>query len=76
MNKVNVKQHVVPQSYLRRFAKKNKNNKGFHIGVRRYDKTGIHLFVQAIDNIAYIDNYYDVSVRDNPKYWELYFLGK
>ena len=73
MNKVNVKQHVVPQSYLRRFAKKNKNNKGYHIGVRRHDKNDILLFVKAIDDIAYVDNYYDVSVRDDPKHWERYF---
>ena len=70
------KQHVVPQSYLQRFAKKNTNNKGYHIGVRLKNKGKINLFTKAIDDIAYVDNYYDVSTREDPKYWEHYFSKK
>ena len=67
------KQHVVPQSYLQRFAEKNTNNKGYHIGVRLKNKGNINLFTKAIEDIAYVDNYYDVSTREDPKYWEHYF---
>lgn len=70
------KQHVVPQSYLQRFAEKNTNNKGYHIGVRLKNKGKINLFTKAIDDIAYVDNYYDVSTREDPKYWEHYFSKK
>lgn len=73
MAKTHVKQHVVPQSYLKRFAEKNTNNKGHHIGVRREDKGKVDLFIKAIDDIAYIDNYYDISTREDPKYWEHFF---
>lgn len=68
-----IKQHVVPQSYLQRFAEKNTNNKGYHIGVRLKNKGKINLFTRAIEDIAYVDNYYDVSTREDPKYWEHYF---
>ena len=35
MIKSNIKQHVVPKSYLKRFGKKNLNNKGYNIAVKQ-----------------------------------------
>lgn len=73
MSKEYDKQHFVPQSYLRRFARPNKYNKGYHIGVRRVTSNETRLFIKDISDVAYIQNYYDVSTRDDPKYWEHYF---
>ena len=64
---------MVPQSYLKRFAEKNANNNEYHIGVRNKGRAGIQLFIQAVNNIAYVDNYYDVSTREDSKYWERFF---
>ena len=68
-----VKQHIVPTSYLKRFAKKKKN-KGYYIGTRRrtdYDE--VKLFNSNIRDIGYVCNYYDVNKYDDTKYWEHYF---
>ena len=73
MSKEYNKQHFVPQSYLKRFARPNEFNNGYHIGVRRIISNEVHLFKKNISDIAYMQNYYDVSTRDDPKYWEHYF---
>lgn len=72
-----VKQHYVPQSYLKRFAERNTNNKGYHIGVRRKNTKGnIILFEKAIDDVAYEKNYYDIDELDDPKFFEHYFSNE
>lgn len=64
------KQHIVPQSYLRRFATQNPKSKKYIIGVR--DKS-VRLFSQSIENVGYLKNYYDTECHDDKKYWEHYF---
>ena len=68
-----VKQHIVPVSYLKRFAR-SKNHKEHYIGVRRITDNGeVRLFSSNIRDIGYVCNYYDVNTYDDPKYWEHYF---
>lgn len=68
------KQHIVSQSYLNRFGRKN--NKGrYIIGTRlnpKANNTPI-LFEENVDSVGYIKNYYDVNGLDNKKFWEQYF---
>lgn len=71
MIKSNIKQHVVPKSYLKRFGKKNLNNKGYNIAVKQFKLNKI--FIDSVDNVAFRKNFYDVSDKVNPKYWENYF---
>lgn len=73
MSKDYVRQHIVPQSYLRRFTNKCDKSKKSRIGVR-YDINGkIKLVNKLISDVACIKNYYDVTKREDPKYWEKYF---
>ncbi len=67
------KQHIVPQSYLKRFATQNPKNKKYIIGVR--DKS-LRLFSQSIENVGFLKNYYDTSFHDDNKYWEHYFANE
>ena len=71
MIKSNIKQHVVPKSYLKRFGKKNLNNKGYNIAVKQLKSNKI--FIDSINNVAFKKNFYDVSDKFNPKYLENYF---
>ena len=71
MIKSNIKQHVVPKSYLKRFGKKNLNNKGYNIAVKQLKSNKI--FIDSINNVAFRKNFYDVSDKFNPKYLENYF---
>ncbi|MCD1277073.1 DUF4238 domain-containing protein [Streptococcus sinensis] len=71
MIKSNIKQHVVPKSYLKRFGKKNLNNKGYNIAVKQFKLNKI--FIDSVDNVAFRKNFYDVSDKFDPKYWENYF---
>ena len=72
-NKEFVKQHIVPVSYLKRFAK-GKRHKSYYIGVRRLtDAREVKLFHTNIKDIGYVCNYYDVRKYEDPKYWEHYF---
>ncbi|MGT2754977.1 DUF4238 domain-containing protein [Streptococcus ovis] len=71
MVKSKIKQHVVPQSYLKRFAQKNTNNNGYNISV--YHVVNGKIFISAIKDVAFEKNYYDVSNRENEKHWEEYF---
>ncbi len=77
MGKEYVNQHFVSQRYLNRFGTPNTNNDGYNIGVLRKKKDGsLHHFRQAVGNIAYKKNFYDISYLDNPKYWEKYFSNE
>lgn len=67
------KQHIVPQSYLKRFATQNPKNKRYLIGVR--DKS-LRLFSQSIENVGYSKNYYDTNFHGDSKYWEHYFASE
>jgi len=61
-------QHIVPVSYLKRFAKKGKS--AYRIGVIQ---RGNKHFIDAVENVGYIKNYYDISFLDDVKHWEHYF---
>lgn len=67
------KQHIVPQAYLKRFATQNPKNKKYIIGVR--DKS-LRIFTQSIDNVGFLNNYYDTSFHDDSKYWEHLFASE
>ena len=60
MKNANTKHHIVPQSYLKRFARRNSNNAGYHIGV--YQLESKKIFTDAIKNVAFKNNYYDVII--------------
>lgn len=64
------KQHIVPQSYLKRFATQDPKSKKYIIGVR--DKS-LRIFSQSIDNVGFLKNYYDTKFHNDKKYWEHYF---
>ena len=71
MGKGYTNQHIVPQSYLKRFAEKNSNNGKYHICVfSKSRKVGKGPFIRSIKDVGFIKNYYDVSIREDPKYWE------
>lgn len=70
----NIKQHVVPKSYLKRFGKKNLNNKGYNIAVKQLKSNKI--FIDSVANVAFRKNFYDVSDKNDSKYWENYFSIK
>lgn len=73
MAKEKVRQHIVPQSYLKRFAKKNSNNNGYNIGVKQGSTSKI--FTAAVKDVAFRKNYYDVTNKEDTKYWENYFAN-
>ena len=75
MKKEYIKQHVVPKSYLNRFAEKR--NGKYIIGVRFLDQDGnIKLFERSTDDVGYIKNIYDVTDKEDPKYWEHNFASE
>ena len=74
MIKSNIKQHVVPKSYLKRFGKKNLNNKGYNIAVKQLKSNKI--FIDSVDNVAFRKNYYDVSDKKDSKHWEKFFSSE
>ncbi len=64
--------HIVPQAYLKRFGVKSTGKrKSIRINVRLKGKN--KFFEDSITNIASRKNYYDVTVKDDRKYWEKYF---
>lgn len=66
------KQHIVPKCYLDRFATRTDNK--YVIGTRILTKDGkIRLFKQSTSRVGYLENYYDVSDKSDPKFWEHYF---
>ena len=52
MIKSNIKQHVVPKSYLKRFGMKNLNNKGYNIAVKQLKSNKI--FIDSIVNAFHV----------------------
>ncbi|CYV07389.1 TPA: DUF4238 domain-containing protein [Streptococcus suis 2524] len=71
MEKHRVRQHIVPQAYLKKFAQKNVNNSGANISI--YQKENNRQFNCAVKNVAFEKNYYDVTNKENTKYWEEHF---
>jgi len=70
-----VDQHVVPQSYLKRFATRVSKEK-YIIGTRVVGNNGVpKVFFDSISNVGYVRNFYDVEDKEDPKYWE-HFLAK
>ena len=66
-------QHITPQAYLNRFAWKG--DKEYVIGVWQKGKKGVEpkLYENAVKNVGYIKNFYDVGSRKDKKYWEKYY---
>lgn len=62
------KQHIVPVSYLKRFAQKGKT--AYRIGVIQRGKRH---YIASINDVGYIKNYYDIPFLDDIKQWEHYF---
>lgn len=71
MAKDYVKQHIVPKRYLDRFG--TKDGEKTIIGTRIVSKGNVQFFTESTENVGYIKNYYDVTDKDDPKYWEHYF---
>ena len=71
MGKDYVKQHVVSQGYLRHFGKK-RNEKGTY-DICVYNKKSNKVLVNGTHNVGFKKNYYDVTTREDPKYWEKFF---
>lgn len=66
-----VKQHIVPKRYLDRFG--TKDGERTIIGTRIISKGNVRFFTDSTENVGYIKNYYDVTDKDDPKYWEHFF---
>ena len=62
------KQHIVPKSYLKRFAQKGES--AYRIGIIQKDNRH---YIDSINNVGYIKNYYDVDFLEDKKKWEHYF---
>ncbi len=71
MAKEYVDQHIVPKRYLDRFAFQA-NGKSV-IGTRYTKNNEMRLFEQSTENVGYIKDYYTVTDKDDPKYWEHFF---
>ena len=77
MSKDFTKQHIVPKCYLDRFATcVDKKNGKYVIGTRTIVDGVPKLFEQATSQVGYIKNFYDVTDKDDPKYWEHFFAEK
>ena len=64
-------QHIVPKRYLDRFG--TRDGKRIIIGTRIVSKGNVRFFTESTENVGYIKNYYDVTDKNDPKYWERYF---
>ena len=65
-----IKQHIVPKRYLDRFSERIDGKQ--IIGVRLFKDQQLKLFTSPTVHVGYIKNYYDVTDKDDPKYWEHY----
>lgn len=74
MGKAYVNQHIVPRRYLDRFATISNGNS--IIGTRLSTQDGAKLFRKATSDVGYIRNIYDVTDKDDPKYWEHFFANE
>lgn len=64
-------QHIVPKRYLDRFG--TKDGKRTIIGTRIVNQDKERFFTDSTANVGYIKNYYDVTDKNDSKYWEHYF---
>lgn len=71
MGKDYTDQHIVPKRYLDRFGVSD--GKRTMIGTRIVKKDEVKFFMDSTTNVGYIKNYYDVTDKDDPKYWEHFF---
>ena len=69
-----VKQHIVPKRYLDRFTFL-KNGKPV-VGVRLNTDSEPKYFTSPTDKVGYVKNIYDVTDKDDPKYWEHYLCDE
>ena len=59
---------------MKRFGKKNLNNKGYNIEVKQLKSNKI--FIDSVDNVAFRKNFYDVSDKKDSKHWEKFFSSE
>ena len=71
MGKKFTDQHIVPKCYLDRFG--TKRGKKVVIGTRLKANGKVKFFPATTSDVGYIKNFYDVTDRDDPKYWEHFF---
>lgn len=64
-------QHIVPKRYLNRFG--TQSGKRTIIGTRIIINGKARFFTDSTENVGYIKNYYDVTDKNDPKYWEHFF---
>ena len=74
MGKQYVNQHIVPKRYLDRFAS-HVDGKNI-IGTRYYVKDKPKIFLASTSDVGYIKNFYDVTDKEDPKYWEHFFANE
>lgn len=74
MGKQYVNQHIVPKRYLDRFASDVDGKK--IIGTRYYVKDKPKCFLASTSDVGYIKNFYDVTDKEEPKYWEHFFANE
>ena len=74
MGKQYVNQHIVPKRYLDRFAS-HVDGKNI-IGTRYYVKDKPKFFLASTSDVGYIKNFYDVTDKEDPKYWEHFFANE
>ena len=65
------RQHYVSHGYLRHFAVKHEGKANFQICA--FQKKEHRLFVTGVNKVSYKKGCYNVTTRDDPKYWEKYF---
>ena len=68
------KQHIVPKRYLDRFATEIDGKP--IIGTRFIEKNKPLLFKKPTADVGYVKNFYDVSDKEDEKYWEHFFAHK
>lgn len=70
-----IKQHIVPQAYLNRFAFEDKNKRQKVIGIRLSSQNNneVKIFTNSVTSVGYINNYYDTLQKEDKKHWEHYF---
>lgn len=66
------KQHIVPRSYLYRFAVRKGDTHIIGVRLKPTGKQDIKLFSNSVYNVGYIENYYDTLAKEDKKFWEHY----
>lgn len=65
-------QHIVSKAYLNHFSS-TMGSKYPKVCVCRKNPSGYHTFIKSTHKIGYIKDFYNVSTRIDPKFWEKYF---